>query len=203
MMKAKAVSMIIFVTAILGVVGCASMGGRAPSCMSQYDIHIQGKPDATFENSNIKAAFAITALKEGVSFDLFNKGSQAVTVDWNSASFIDTAGVSHPVIHQGVRFVNKAAPQAVTVIPPGTRLQDQVIPSDNIFVLGSGWATRSFIPKAPSTGNPRMDATLGYGDSAAFVGKTFAVRLPMTADGKPIGETLTFEITGASCEAQK
>ena len=93
-------------------------------------------------------------------------------IDWSSAAYIDVQGLSHGVIHAGVRLMDKNKPQTPTIIPPGAKAEDIIVPTDSIeFVSGQfgGWRTKPFFPDGPA--------------AAHFEGKSFQMYLPLDIKG--------------------
>lgn len=71
-------------------------------------------------------------LEKEVMLILQNKTDYTMKVLWDEAAFISASGTSQRVIHSGVNLRDRAQPQAPSVIPGHSILNDSVTPSDNI-----------------------------------------------------------------------
>lgn len=137
--------------------------------------------DMVFGDDLIEIHF-VPAEKQ-IGFTIRNKSAGPAKIDWNSAAFVDIAGASHKVMHDGVKFTDRANMQAPTVIPPGASVRDFVYPSDYVsYVSGryGGWTELAMFPDAPKAN--------------AYKGFSFGVFLPIEIDGKVKNYNFVFRI---------
>src|ERR1044072_3604922 len=81
--------------------------------------------DLTFEDVNIRIRFVIF---QQLLFKLENKSPHPLEVDWSRASFVDTNGTAHKVMHEGVRYIERDKALPPTVIPSGANISDVIVP---------------------------------------------------------------------------
>lgn len=70
--------------------------------------------------------------KTQFSFSLKNNSSHSLKIIWDEASFINDKNESSRIIHKGIRYIDANNPQAPTIIPKGTELNDIIAPVDRI-----------------------------------------------------------------------
>ena len=147
------------------------------------DIHYKGgelatayvfaltKPAAsgslTYSDDAIHIVFRPT--RHQIGFTAVNHSSAPMKIDWNSATFVDTAGRSHRVSEK----VGPASTMAPTIMPPGARVTKSVYPSDPVSHttgLHGRETERPIFPNAPA--------------ARALKGKSFSVFLPIEVAGK-------------------
>ncbi|MGO9273225.1 MAG: hypothetical protein ACLQOO_23815 [Terriglobia bacterium] len=109
--------------------------------------------DATvFEDEVIRIDFALSDLQDNqkpILFELHNKTQEPLTISWDQCSYVDGTSRSHRVIHEGIKLEEREKPQAPTIVPPGSTIQDSFYPSDSITLIGPdvGWMYRPFLPR--------------------------------------------------------
>lgn len=84
----------------------------------------------TFADDDIHITFNLTALQIG--FHIENRSSSPLRLEWDDMAFVDFEGSTHRVIHQGVRLIERNAPQPTTVIPPHASIDDLLYPADYV-----------------------------------------------------------------------
>lgn len=137
--------------------------------------------DLSFSDNVIDIQFRPS--KKQIGFVLRNKSPSPAKLDWNSAAYVDTAGASHKVMHDGVKFTDRSNIQAPTVIPPGASVSDLVYPIDYAFYISGrygGWTELPLFPEAPK--------------AMAYKGQTFSVFLPIEIEGKVRNYNFVFTI---------
>ena len=105
---------------------------------------------------------------------LHNKTSKPLTVDWNRASLVDASQAAQKIMHSGVRYIDRDKPQPPTVVPPGAKLEDVLVPISNVRYVGGnvarGWSTAPFLPDGR--------------EALPYKGRSLGVLLPIESDGK-------------------
>lgn len=134
----------------------------------------------TYEDNTISIAF--TVANEQLEFTLSNKTQEPQTINWDEVSYMDLDGRAHRVLHKGVKLVDRDKPQSPTVIPPGTRIDDVIEPSDSVQwnSVVNDWTHDPLLPPSQLIVN--------------FKGKTFGTFLPIVIDGKKKNYTFTIRI---------
>ena len=92
----------------------------------------------SYEDDFIKIIW-LPALTE-FSFTLENKSDNSIKIIWDEAVYIDEDNSSLKVMHSGVKYVDGEKAQPLTVIAKKTKVNDLVIPVDNIYSVSSGWS---------------------------------------------------------------
>ena len=115
-----------------------------------------------------------------IAFDMRNKTQTGIKINWDELSYISPAGKSLRIIHSGIRLIDRNVPQAVTVIPPNSSFSDIVIPSKHIYY--SSFSTEW------------CQTNLFQGDKTLYVGKNFAIYMPLEIKGKRKEYTFRFVI---------
>lgn len=119
-------------------------------------------------DKNVSIKFKLN--KESIGFTLSNKTKNPIRIDWNQVSYVDTGRKSHKVIHEGVKFSSKSEPQAPTIIPPTSSIDDVISPSGYISYSSSGnWYQKPILPEGE--------------EALPYKGKTFSIFLPLEING--------------------
>jgi hypothetical protein len=134
----------------------------------------------SYEDDAISITFSVT--NEQLEFTLKNKTQEPQTINWDEVSYIDLDGTAHRVLHKGVKLMDRDKPQSPTVIPPGTRIDDVIEPSDSVqwSSVINDWTHNPLLPPSQVIVN--------------FKGKTFGTFLPIVIDEKKKNYTFTIRI---------
>lgn len=149
-----------------------------------------GLPRYAFEDALVRAI--LVPMKDRVEFEVLNKTDHSIQIVWDEAAFLDLNGSSEHVMHEGMRFADRNAPQPPSVIIRGAKLDDAAIPSDNVEFTGGDWSTGTLLPQH----------IIADGDSVtldslrhAVVGKTFGLLLPLRIEDVTNEYLFTFRVT--------
>lgn len=87
---------------------------------------------------------AMTNGSKGIEFVIQNTGKNPLLILWDESAYIDLYGQSSRIIHHGVRFSERDAPQAPSTIAPGTSFREKAIPAANVNYISAntGWQLR-------------------------------------------------------------
>jgi len=107
------------------------------------------------------------------NYKITNNTSQPIKVIWDEVTYVDNDGVAHPVIKSGVLLVDKAKSTKDVIIPPQSKVDEIIYPSDYIYSAG-GWTSR---PVLENLGN----------------GESVTIFLPVQIGEKTINYSFTFE----------
>jgi hypothetical protein len=99
----------------------------------------------TFEDERIRIVWTPEASQLG--FELTNKTDASMRVLWDDASFVDIHGRGDRVMHQGVKFADRATSMPPTLIVHGATLDDLVAPVTNVYWRedAGGWASKPLV----------------------------------------------------------
>jgi hypothetical protein len=73
------------------------------------------RPSPAFDDDTLSIAFSPS--NQQITFQLQNRSGFPIKLDWDQMAYVDFDGSSHRVIHQGVRLIQRDAPQSPTVVP--------------------------------------------------------------------------------------
>jgi len=96
---------------------------------------VRAADESTFQDRSIRVRFVLFSR---FSFRLENLTNAGIEIDWDRCSYVDPLGTAHRVIHSGTRFIERDRPQAATVIPVGSAIEDALVPVDHIEYK-DGW----------------------------------------------------------------
>ena len=147
-----------------------------------------------FEDSLLAIKFL--ALGDGVYFDLENKTSFPLQIDWTQAAFVDPKGKSQAIMHAGMKYDDCIARKAPSIIVAHTKLTDEIIPCDYVSRGQSGWSVDRYFEVGD--GSVLSDAAPMIADSLAraLKGQTISVLLPIKTQDVVNDYTFTFEFLG-------
>lgn len=114
-----------------------------------------------------------------MAFTLVNKLPQPITVEWDRCAFVDDKGVSHRVIHSGVRLMSRDQPQVPSVVGANGRIEDLILPVDYVTMRDGRWVNLVYLPATPGA----------KGNRYTFI-------LALTIDGKPVQLEVPIELVG-------
>jgi len=118
-----------------------------------------------------------------IDFTLQNNTDDPIKIDWNLVSFVESWGSAQGVIHKGVKLADKQAAKPPTVIPPGAKIEDMVVPLDRIEFVEGTWLTHPLLFEGP--------------DSLKMVGAEFSVFMPLEIRATIKNYTFAFKVIGA------
>jgi hypothetical protein len=137
--------------------------------------------DLLFTDENVTLVFLPN--KTALSFVLQNKGDAPIKIDWNTVSFVSPAGIAQGVIHNGIKLVDRSAPKAPSMIPPRAKVDDAIIPVENVEYLENDWITHPLLPAGP----------LGLQSA----GQEFSIFMPLDIGGTTKNYNFVFKIVSA------
>ena len=89
-----------------------------------------------YEDDYIDIVWYVT--KDRFNFELKNKTNHTLKINWDEVTYVDATGSAKRVIHQGIKYSERDREQPSSIIPRSTRVEDCLIPADNIY-LHSYW----------------------------------------------------------------
>jgi len=124
--------------------------------------------ESNYEDNFIKVNFFyfINHLK----LKLQNKTNHSIKILWDESAYVDHAGGSHRVIHDGVRYADRDKSQIPTVVPKGAYITDFIHPVEYIYFCSEGWKFKPLL----LTGK----------EAESLKDATFRVMLSIEIDGK-------------------
>ena len=140
-----------------------------------------------FENDMVKILWLTTSSQ--VNFSITNKTDYSIKIIWDEAAYVDENGISHRVMHAGIRYTDRGNPQPPTVIPRKGMITDMMLPTDNVYYASdAGWVETPLFMNSAQTSDKLREVT------KKNIGKTFQVLLPLQIQDVTNEYTFTFEI---------
>ena len=136
----------------------------------------------SFQDDAVAIEFDIS--EERIAFDLENRSSQPIQIDWNQVSYVDPEGSSNKVMHKGVKYANKDESLAPTTVPPNASIEDFILPTDLVVRTSEGWIERPLFPDGS--------------ESEAYDGQTFSLFMPLEIGEETQNYNFTFEVADVS-----
>jgi hypothetical protein len=153
----------------------------------------EGISKYSFEDSLAHIVWRVTA--DTISFLLENKTDYSIRIPWDGAVFVDEKGISHRVIHKGIRENGREGSQPPSVVVPKSRIEDNIIPADYIsFEQGSNrgiWTVKPFFEFYQIHGTKASVERL----LSSNLGKTIQVLLPLQIEAAANEYIFRFKIT--------
>lgn len=145
--------------------------------------------DQVLENDTTKYKFTDSLIEilfltnyKQFEFILTNKTSHSIKIIWDEAAFIDGDGISKRVIHSGIKYNERSAPQPVSVVAKGSSISDLLCPADNVYLDSYfGWMANPIITEAD-------------------IGKTVQLLLPFEIEGVVNEYLFRFKINNVTVE---
>ena len=164
------------------------------STTAQYIIQPIQQP----ETPNIAIQWFITAKQ--IAFEITNLDKQPIEIVWDKCAYIDPDGITHAVMHSGVKYISKDRPQTPTIIIPNAKLRDVIVPKDYIYFAGSTWIVYPLFPTSDFQGLIAPERLKHH--PSTYKGKEFKVVLTIKQGDQEFPLIYTFQITDVLLESQ-
>jgi len=153
----------------------------------RYPVHYRAALTKPVAASNLEYhddALAITfsLQRTEIDFVLQNNSNDPIKVDWNLVSFVQSWGTSQGVIHKGIKLADKQAVKPPSMIPPKAKIEDMIVPVENVEFIAGDWLTHSLFVDGPASMN--------------LVGQEFSIFMPLDVGGTTKNYTFTFKVIG-------
>lgn len=141
-----------------------------------------------FEDDYIDIVWYVS--KDRFNFELKNKTNHTIKINWDEVTFVDFNGEAKRVIHQGVKYVDRNAAQPSSTIPRGTRVNDFLVPSENIYYHNyyAQWTQRNIIP-VESDSEEKLRNTANM-----YKGKRMSIMMPLKIEDTQNDYIFEFEV---------
>lgn len=120
-------------------------------------------------------------------FQIANNSDQVIKVKWDEVTYIDNDGVAHPVIKSGVRLVERAQSTKNIVIPPQSKVDELIHPSDYIdYVEGSygGWSSKPVLENLEDKQRVKVFMPIDVGGTITNYTFTFEAKMQKINSGE-------------------
>lgn len=155
MKKLLALVMAMFLSATFG---CAllesSIAGLSPAKIETEIVTPEGCLGNVCKEAGYEIAFApVSASSDGIGFTIKNTGADPISVLWDECAYVGIDGQSSRVMHSGIRYMERDAPQAPSMIAPGSMLTDEMTPTANVYFISGeygGWRVKPLFGYVPA-----------------------------------------------------
>lgn len=126
-----------------------------------------------YEDDYIDITWYVT--KDRFNFELKNKTTHTMKINWDEVTYIDAQGKAKRVIHQGIKYSDRDKEQPASTIPRGTRVEDCLIPSEHIYLHSyyNQWTQYNVIPMVYSTKEELLE------NAKKYEGQKVAIMMPI------------------------
>jgi hypothetical protein len=146
-----------------------------------------------YEDSNITSSFVIGG-KE-IDFSIENKTKSPLKLIWDDAS-LGIFGRSNKVMHSGVKYIDRNSSYPPATILPNTRLDDLVVPTDNVYYSEGYFGQYFSSPGSWQTSNLLLPIGKKNDLSQKMVGQVITLYLPIqNMKNQNMGYTFQFKVT--------
>jgi hypothetical protein len=179
------------------------------SCLGtkyNYSFKLLGenaKTDKTFDDGKIQAFFTVG--DKQLDFTLKNLTADPMKINWDEASLI-IYGESKRVMHKGVKYIDRNSPQAPTVIPSNSSINDLVLPTDNVYYKEGSHSTYYSSAGSWKINDLLLSRDRNKEETKQLImnskGQTLKFFLPIEQNSQKINYTFEFQITDVTPEAK-
>ena len=147
-----------------------------------------------FEDEKIKIFWMV--FNDQFAFTIYNKSDHAIKISWDDAVYVGVDKNISTMIHSGIKYIQRNDGQVATTIPKGAKLDDILVPVDNIkYYEYLGWRTSPLFPHSFSTDDEMQKAE-------KLEGETVSILLPIMIEGIQNDYTFTFKIDNVTTESK-
>ena len=138
------------IVGILAVLGVLAFSIDVKIVSVTPDASIVGN---TVDTSDFSIVFDFPTNSMGsisqISFVITNKTDSVLKIIWESSVFVDSAGESHRVMHEGVRYLERDKIIPPSTLAPGTKLSDVIYPTDYVSSVNGNWIENPIVSSKP------------------------------------------------------
>ncbi|MBQ8703798.1 MAG: hypothetical protein IJ524_05440 [Bacteroidales bacterium] len=145
----------------------------------------QGVTKYVFEDENIRIFWLV--LDKQFSFTIYNKTNHALKINWDDVVYVNTDKNISKMIHSGIKYSKMNEGQVSTTLPKGAKLEDILVPVDNIHLISNEWTTLPLFPNWFSSDEAMEKAKTLEGESVSIL-------LPIKIEDVQNDYTFSFKI---------
>jgi hypothetical protein len=104
--------------------------------------HAEERDDRTYESiveALVERGGVIPITTSGLTLSLRNSNPQVIRILWEESVFVLVDGSTSRILRAGTRYADRNNPQSNSVIPPGGRVDETMVPVNNVSYEGSFW----------------------------------------------------------------
>lgn len=191
---------LIILLSIIGLTSCSGLKGNYNIALKNVENtnNLKGELNSEPRDNRLRNQYNDELITvnwwfrdKDIWFALQNNSSNTIEIIWDKAVYIDKLGKSNKVIHSGVKLIDKEKSQLPTVVIKGSKIDDILIPVNNIsYVSGKygGWSTSSLFPSS----HKDIESMTKYDN--VFKESEVKVLLPLMIDNQLIEYTFIFDV---------
>lgn len=125
------------------------------------------------------------------NFELKNKTTHSMKINWDDISFVDINGKTGRVMHAGVKYTDRNNSQPSSTIPRGASLSDLLMPTENVYYVSGqygGWREKNLLPSFYQSQEALNSGAPGY------VGKKMTILMPVIIENVQNDYTFEFNV---------
>ncbi len=157
------------------------------------DSSDEGVTKYVFEDENIKIFWLV--LDNQYSFTIYNKTSHALKIIWDDVVYVNTDKSISKMIHSGIKYIKMNEGQVPTTLPRGAKLEDILVPVDNIHFISNKWITNSLFPNGFSSDDAMEKAK-------TLEGERVSILLPIKIEDVQNDYTFIFKINSVEVSSK-
>lgn len=170
----------------------------APGLKYLYSYRLQSpdSDDMRWDDGNTLWEFSVG--ETSISLQLTNNSDETINIIWDEASFVQNDR-AQKVMHSGIKYGDRNQSQPPTVIPPHTKINDIIIPVDNIYWTSGMAIENGYVPgrwhELPIFPNYDKNKVELKNEILSYKGKIFKVYLPVERSGEKEEYVFNFVVT--------
>ena len=147
-----------------------------------------------FEDEMVKIIWIPSQYR--ISFILTNKTDHSIKIVWDEAAYVDENGISHRVVHSGVKYADLNTPQPPSVVVRKSTIGETLHPTDYVYYLGGdvGWRDDPLLPDLEVDFKADISSEEVKGKASKYIGKTIQVLLPLQIENVVNEYIFTFKV---------
>jgi len=157
------------------------------------DSSDEGVTKYVFEDENIKIFWLV--LDNQYSFTIYNKTNHALKINWDDVVYVNTDKSISKMIHSGIKYIKMNEGQVPTTLPRGAKLEDILVPVDNIHFISNKWITNSLFPNGFSSDDAMEKAK-------TLEGERVSILLPIKIEDVQNDYTFIFKINSVEVSSK-
>lgn len=146
----------------------------------------------TFEDDYINISWVV--LSETFNFELENKTNRTIKIIWDESIYVDPFNSSQRIMHAGVKYSERNAPQSPSIVIRTGKISDLILPTDNVnYGSTLGWYETSLFPDFGFEGKQAL-----IDETEDFVGKNVKILMSIEIENIIQEYIFTFDIAGVT-----
>ena len=99
----------------------------------------------TFEDDHLRISWYVGI--DRFHFSLYNKSDHSLKIIWDDAALVMYDNSTSRLMHNGIKYDRRNESQVSTTIPHGAKLEDVLVPTENVTLNNNGWKVNPILPQ--------------------------------------------------------